>query len=50
MACCDAPDPRILEKNGRSFCRNCRRYLDAKPDEEPPQNEAAQETKEENPE
>lgn len=28
MACCDAPDPALLEKNNRMFCRNCRRYLD----------------------
>lgn len=43
MACCGAPDPRILEKNGRSFCRNCRRYLDVKvedpPEAEPPVDE-----------
>ena len=28
MACCDRPDPRILSKNGRLYCRSCRRYLD----------------------
>jgi len=26
--CCDNPDPAILEKNGRLFCRSCRSYLD----------------------
>jgi len=26
--CCDSPDPAILEKNGRLFCRSCRSYLD----------------------
>lgn len=29
-ACCDNPSPRILEKDGRLFCGNCRRYLDTK--------------------
>jgi hypothetical protein len=27
-ACCENPDPAILEKNGRLFCRSCRAYLD----------------------
>lgn len=36
MACCDDPQPAILEKNGRLFCRNCHRYLsDPPPDREP---------------
>jgi hypothetical protein len=28
-ACCEKPDPRILAKNGRMFCANCKRYLDS---------------------
>lgn len=28
--CCDNPRPRILEANGRLFCRSCLLYLDAK--------------------
>ena len=32
MGCCADPNPRILEKNGRLFCNNCRRYLDKKTD------------------
>lgn len=38
MACCSNPDPHILEKNGRLFCRSCRRYLDQRssPPEPPP--------------
>lgn len=35
MACCESPDPRILEKNSRPFCMSCRRYLDAKVEEPP---------------
>lgn len=31
-SCCDRPDPAILEKNGRLFCRNCRSYLDKQSD------------------
>lgn len=31
MTCCERPEPRILERNGRLFCGNCRRYLDAPP-------------------
>lgn len=34
MACCGSPDPAILEKNSRLFCRTCKRYLDV-----PPRNE-----------
>lgn len=34
MACCGSPSPRILEKNSRLFCGNCKRYLDQAP--EPP--------------
>lgn len=26
--CCDNPRPRILEANGRLFCRSCLKYLD----------------------
>lgn len=32
---CTYPDPRILERNGRLFCQTCRRYLDAKPEDDP---------------
>lgn len=39
--CCDDPRPRILEKNGRQFCANCRRYLD-KPSSRQDLEEAAQ--------
>lgn len=37
MACCDKPDPRILEVNQRLFCASCKRYLDvqAAPEQEP---------------
>lgn len=28
IQCCDDPQPRVLEKNHRPFCYNCRRYLD----------------------
>lgn len=31
QSCCDDPDPRFLEKNGRMFCNNCHRYLDHPP-------------------
>lgn len=27
-SCCENPQPRILEKNGRMFCNNCHVYLD----------------------
>lgn len=32
MTCCDSPDPAVLEKNNRMFCRSCRRYLDNPPE------------------
>lgn len=28
--CCDDPQPAVLTKNGRQFCRSCRKYLDVK--------------------
>lgn len=34
MTCCESPDPALLEKNNRMFCRNCKRYLDNPPQEE----------------
>lgn len=34
MSCCGSPDPAILEKNSRLFCRNCKRYLDVPPKEQ----------------
>lgn len=37
MACCDNPSPRILEKNNRLFCGNCKRYLDQVPPPPPPE-------------
>lgn len=32
MACCEDPKPRILERNGRPFCANCRQWLDVPAD------------------
>lgn len=36
MACCENPAPRTLEKNGRVFCGNCKRYLTPAVLTEPP--------------
>lgn len=36
MSCCEAPDPRVLEKNNRLFCGNCKRYLDRSAQQEGP--------------
>lgn len=51
MACCEAPEPRILEKNGRLFCMNCKRYLSresqqSEPDDGPPETPLVVEEKE----
>ncbi len=40
--CCNKPDPRILEKNGRLFCHNCRQYLDKPTDGTRPKEEPSQ--------
>lgn len=42
MACCGSPDPAILEKNSRLFCRNCKRYLDVPPNREEAEDERAE--------
>lgn len=49
MACCEAPSPRILEKNNRLFCGNCKRYLD-QPPEPPPDPVVLEPVEEETPE
>lgn len=33
--CCDNPDIRTLESNGRQFCASCRRYLTPAPVKRP---------------